>query len=73
MNASPSFSNLLAQPGSSAPPDGSPDPSGGVTLNDRAMQAALSNPIQQARVAKEQARVALQGLAQQFAEADDVQ
>lgn len=41
-------------------------------LNDRAMQAALMNPLQQARVAVEQSQQALMGLAQKFAEADDV-
>lgn len=72
MNASPSFSSLLAPPGSSAPGPAPQGAAGGTMLNDRAMQAALMNPLQQARVAVEQSQQALMGLAQKFAEADDV-
>lgn len=58
----PSFNDLLAQPGSSAPAPASP-PGGGTMLNDRAMQVAMTNPIQAARIRKEQAKAALQTLA----------
>ena len=49
MQAGPTFSDVLAQPGPSAPAQ-PPTAAGGVSLNNAAKQVAMSNPIQQARI-----------------------
>lgn len=65
MNSSPSFSDLLAQPGPSAPEP--PSAAGGVVLNDQAKQAALQHPFHQARVRKQTSLEALKTLAMNLA------
>lgn len=66
MNGSPTFSDVLAQPGPSAPsaPSGA---EGAVVLNDHAKQAVLTSPLQQARVRKLTSWKALQSLAMSLA------
>lgn len=68
MTSSPTFSDLLAQPGSSeAPAQPAPTAAGGVVINNQAKMAALSAPLQQARVRVETSRAALQRLAMTLA------
>lgn len=61
MQGGPTFDSLLAQPGPSAPAPQT-DAAGGVSLNDPAKQAAMSNPIQQARIAAQASLAAVKSL-----------
>lgn len=69
MTPRPTFSDLLATPGSSddAPAQPSPVAGGSVMLNDSAKQVIMTDPRQQARIRKEASINALKGFAQQMA------
>lgn len=69
-NAGPRFSDLTAQPD----PEGAlgtapPEPTGGVMSNDRAKEAILKSPLQQARVRVELSKGRIQKLAMQLKQA----
>lgn len=68
MQTSPTFSDLLAQPGSSTPAQPPPTAAGGFVLNDASKQAALSAPNQQARVRTQTSMERLKTLAQKLAQ-----